>query len=892
MNLLRRLYAVALLRLRSLFGKTRVDRELERELAFHIDQQIQENISHGMSAEQARRVAIRSLGGMTQVQEECRDMRRINQLETIWNDLRYGVRTLRRTPGFTVVLVLTMALAIGANSAIFSVINGVLLRPLPYPHPERLVCIYFNADTAPKFALNPFDLRDFRERNRAFDGVAGIAPFDAQLSGAGSEPVKLKSFAVTAGYFGMLGLSPELGRDFTTDDESPGHDRQAVLSNRLWRNRFASSGDIIGRTITVNAVPFTVVGVMPPGAQHPGNDYHSVPAGDTVDMWVPFTYDGDPNNRGNHFLNGFGRLKPGLTAEQGNADLSAVLSQLSGEHPGDQGWRVYLVPLYQETVGRSKRMLLVLLGAVALLLLIACVNAANLLLARSSARVREIAVRSALGAGRWRIVRQLLTESLLIAFAGAALGTVLALGGVRALVACLPAGFPRAGEIRLDSGVFAFALIIAVVTGLVFGLVPAITASRTDLQQSLREGGHGATGGRRQLRLRNFLVVGETGLACVLLIAGGLMLHSFVTLLGADPGFRPQQVLTASISLPPEQYPDFPKVIPFFQQLTARLESVPGVQFAGIGSDVPWTGYDENANGYRIEGRSAEYNSKTTSRFHTASPDYFQALGVPLMSGRFFTDQDGHDAQTVIIVNQTMANRYWPGEDAIGKRITFRSNPATDKDWMQIVGVVGDVKDQPDSGAAGPAFWWPYLQNPNGSVLVVLRSSSGAAVLAGQLRDTVRELDPGLAIGDLRVMNQVVDAAISSQRFALFLVALFAALALVLATIGMYGVISYSVNQRMHEFGVRVALGAKPWGLTALIVGQGLRLGIVGAAIGLLCAAGLGRVLSTLLYGVGDKDPFTFASVAVLTLITTTLACYIPARRASYADPTRSLRSE
>jgi predicted permease len=891
MNRLRRLYAMAFLRLRSLFAKAGVERELERELSFHLNQQIEENIGRGMLPDEARRVAIRSLGGMAQIQEECRDMRRTDLVETIWNDLRYAFRTLCRTPGFAVVLVLTMALAIGANSAIFSVINGVLLRPLPYPNPDRLVCIYFNSDAQPKFALNPYDFRDFRERNRTFESVAAISPYNAQLSGSGGEPVKLTSLAVTAGYFGMLGVSPELGREFTTDDELPGHGRLAVLSNRLWRSQFGSAGDIIGRTITINALPFTVVGVMPPTARHPGNNYHAVADGDTVDLWAPFTFEGDPNSRGSHFINGFGRLKPGVSVEQGNADLSAVLSVLAREHPGDQGWRVKLTPLYQETVGSSRRMLLVLLGAVALLLLIACVNAANLLLARSSARVREIGIRSALGAGRWRIIRQLLTESLLIAFAGAALGTLFAVGGVRALVASLPAGFPRAAEIRLDFGVFMFTLIVAVVTGLAFGLVPALTASRTDLQHSLREGGRGATGGGRQLRLRNFLVVGETGLACVLLIAAGLMLHSFVNLLRADPGFRPQQVLTASVSLPREHYSTDPRIVQFYDELVTRLQSIPGVQSAAVGTDLPWTGYDENA-GFSVEGRSAEYNSQTAARYHGASVDYFRALGIPLVSGRFFTRHDDQNAPHVMIVNQAMANRYWPGEDPIGKRVTFSSNPVSDKDWVQIVGVVKDIKDHPDSPSAGPAFWFSYAQQPYENMSVVVRSSSNPALLMSDLRSAVRQLDSGLAVGDMRVMGQVVDAAVSSQRFALFLVGLFAALALVLATIGMYGVVSYSVNQRMHEFGVRMALGARPWGLMRMIVGQGLKLAIVGAAIGLLCAAALGRLLSSLLYGVGDRDPFAFAGVALLTLITATLACYVPARRASYADPTQSLRSE
>jgi predicted permease len=651
----------------------------------------------------------------------------------------------------------------------------------------------------------------------------------------------------------------------------------------------------VGRTITLNAVSFTVAGVMPPGVQHPGNDYHAVPDGDTVDVWYPFTFEGNPNNRGSHFMDGIGRLKPGVTPEQANADLSGILNQLAKEH-GYGGWRIYVVPLYREMVGRTQHMLFVLLGAVGLLLLIACVNAANLLLARSSVRRREIAVRSALGAARWRIVRQLLTESLLIAFAGAALGTLLAVGGVRALVSLLPPGFPRAAEVHLNLTVFAFTLLIALLTGLLFGLVPALAASRTDIQQSLREGGRASTGTRHQLRLRDVLVVGETGLACVLLIAAGLMLHSFVNLLRADPGFRPQQVLTASISLPGAQYKEIPQIRRFYMQLTDNLASLPGVRSAGMGTDLPWTGYDENT-GFDVEGRSAAANGNNSARYHAASPDYFRTMGVPLLHGRFFTAHDDAGSANVLIVNEAMAKRYWPGpdpaQDAIGKRITFDDHPK-EKDWFRVVGVVGDVRDHADSSAGHPAFWWALAQMPGPfrDMSVVLRSERDPVLLTNQLRLAVRRLDPGLALADVRLMNQIADEAVASQRFALFLVGLFGALALVLATIGMYGVISYSVNQRMQEFGMRMALGAKPWDLMRLILGQGVKRAVVGAALGLLCAAAFARLLGNLLYGVSGADPVTFAAVGLLALGTAAMACYVPARRAAGADPMHSLRAE
>jgi predicted permease len=887
---MKRLLDIFLLRVRSLAGRTQVERELDRELSFHLDQLTEENIARGMSPSDARAGAKRSLGGVSQIQESCRDMRRTNHIETLWNDLRYAIRTLGRTPGFTIVIVLTLALSIGANSAIFSVIQGVLLRPLPFAQPDRLVRVYFQSDSQPKFPLNPNDFRDFRERTRTFESLAAMTRHDVQLSGSSADPVMLRGFLVTAGYFGTLGLKPARGRDFTTGDEMAERGRLAILSDRLWRSRFSADPNILGHTITLNTETFTIVGVMPPGAQHPGNTFQAVADGDTVDLWMPFFLYEYPDDRGSHYLDTFGRLKRGATQADASADLSSVLQQLIKEHTG-RGWRIYTIPLYQETVGRSKRMLLVLFAAVGLLLLIACVNAANLLLARSSARVREIAVRSALGAARGRIVRQLLTESLVIAVAGAALGTLLAYGGVRVLVSFLPADFPRASAIRLDSTVFAFTLLVAILTGLLFGLVPALTASRTDLQNSLRESGRSTTGSTSQLRLRNLLVIGETGLACVLLIAAGLMLHSFVNLLRADPGFEPQQVLTASLSLPYQRYREVPRRVAFYKQLIANLEALPGVQYAGAGTDLPWTGYDGNADGYKIEGRSDEYNDKTTSRYHVATSDYFRALGIPLVGGRFFDGREDRDGPYVIIVNETMANRYWPGESAVGKRISFRSRPQ-EKDWMQIIGIVRDVKDEPNSISNHPAFWMPHSQQTERNLFIAMRSSSDPSMLANQFRVAVRQLDPELAVADLRTMNQISSTALSIQRFSLFLVGLFALLALVLATFGMYGVISYSVNQRMHEFGLRMALGARPSDLLRLILGQGLTLSILGTAAGLLCAAALTKVLGSLLYGVGATDPVTFSAVALLALATTTLACYLPARRAADADPMHSLRAE
>ncbi|HLY18447.1 MAG TPA: ABC transporter permease [Bryobacteraceae bacterium] len=880
------------LRLRTLARRGRVEDDLERELSFHLAQQIEENLAAGMPPAEARRAALRRIGGVAQIEEECRDMRRTDYIENFWRDLRYALRILAASPGFTLVMVLTLALSIGANSAIFSVIDGVLLKPLPYPQADRLARIFFHSANYPTFPLNPFDFRDFRARNRSFESLAGYTRGDLQLSGTG-QPERYAGFRITAGYFHTLGLRPAFGREFETNDEIPGNGRLVIVSDRLWRSRLAADPHILGRKIVLDAEPFTVVGVMPPGADHPGNEYRAVAHGQTVDLWWPFTFEGNPAQRGSHYLEVIGRLRRAVSPVQGQAEMNALIAQLAREHPGAlAGWQALVIPLYQEIVGPSQRLLWVLLGAVGLVLLIACANAANLLLARATSRQREIAVRAALGAGRWRLVRQMLTESLLLTVLGGALGAATAAAGVKILVSLLPAGFPRADAIHLNAGVLAYTLLITLATGIIFGLAPALQAARPDLQQSLREGSRGATSNARHVRLRSVLVVGETALACVLLIGAGLMLHSFVRLLRTDPGFRPEHLLTASISLPDAAYKpkDAP---PAWSRLLASLSSTAGIRAAGVGTDLPWTGYDDNLGGFTIEGKKPPVNQEFHARYHVASPDYFRALGIPLVRGRYFTDGDNMQAPLALIINQSMARRYWPNEDALGKRMTFDDQPK-EKDWMTIVGIVGDVKDKPDSLSAQMALWWPLRQAPVSvnDMSIVLRGTSDPALLANDLRRAVRQLDPRLAVANIRPMADIADANVSTPRFALFLVALFAALALTLAAIGIYGVIAYSVSQRMHEFGLRMALGAKPADVLRLVLRQGVRLALFGVLLGLAGALALGRVLRSLLYEVSAADPTTFTSVSLAALAIAALACYVPARRATAADPAKALRAE
>ncbi len=888
-----RWWDVLRMRFRSLAKRQRVETELDKELRYHIELQTEENIAAGMNAREAQEAASRMFGGVSQIQEECRDMRQTQYLDNFLQDLRYAVRMLGKSPAFTVVIVLTLALSIGANSAIFSVIDGVLLKPLPYPQAERIARVFYRSASYAKFPLNPWDFLDFRARNRSFENFAMYTHADVQLSGMGSDPVKLSAFRISSGYFRVLGVQSARGREFDFPEERPGNGNVVILSDRVWRNQFGAATDILGRKVLLDSQPYTVVGVMRAGVDHPGNSYNSVAYGDTVDAWTPFTFDGNPNNRGSHYVEGIGRLKPGVTAEQAAADINGIMTELASQHEGDKGWTIYMVPIFQEIVGPVHKMLLVLLGAVGLVLLIACVNVANLLLARAVARQREIAMRAALGASRGRLVRQMLAESLLISVLGGALGALLAIVGVRVLVTFLPAGVPRLDAIHVNGVVFGFTVAIALATGLIFGLVPGVQASRTDPQQGLRDGGRGSSGSGRQTKLRAALVVGEVGLACLLLVGAGVLLRSFVNLLKTEPGFRPEHVLTAEIALPDATYKDKTAVADFYTRMLTNLSALPGTRSVGAGTDLPWTGYDENMGGFTIEGKTPPPNDEFHARYHTASPDYFRAVGIPLVRGRSFDERDKKDSQRTLIINDVMARRYWQGEDVIGKRITFDDKPK-ESDWFTVVGVVGDVKDKPESAGAEPAFWWPLMQQPFAfrSMTIALRANTDPTLLAGSVRKLVRDLDPNLAVANVRLMDKIADENFSTPRFALFLVGLFAGLALLLAAIGIYGVISYSVSQRMHEFGMRVALGASSWNLIKMVMKQGVLLTVIGVGIGLGCALALAGVLDSLLYGVSARDPLTLLGVAAIALFTATLASLPSARRATGADPITSLRAE
>jgi predicted permease len=878
-------------RLRALFRRNAEETELNDELRFHFERQVEKYKLLGMPEEEARRRARLTFGGHEQVKEDCREARGTSFVENARQDLRYAIRQLRGNPTFAIVILMTLALSIGANSAIFSVIDSVLLKPLPYRQPDKLVRIFLTNPVFPKFPLNPFDFRDFRARSKSFDGVAAFTRGDMQLSGSGV-PVRLNGIGITSGFFRVLGLTPELGREFSAKEEIEGNDLQVILSDRIWRTRFGASPDIIGRKVTFNARPFTVVGVMPPGTAHPGNEYQPLAYGEDVDVWWVFAFAGDPSNRGSHYMETLGRLKQDVTLAQANAEMNTLLTQISNEHGGYGSWKMLVISLNDEVVGASRQLLLVLLGAVGMVLLIACANAANLMLTRAAARQREIAVRVALGAPRSRVVRQLLTESLLIACVGGVLGLAVALVGVKMLVSFLPANFPRVHDIHVSAPVFLFTLLVSVATGVLFGLTPALQASRTDPREGLHKGSRATTGSGHQSRLRNALVISEVGLACVLLIGAGLMLRSLLNLMHLDRGFQQEHLLTAMLSLPREQYKTDEIRAHFSAELIAGLQSLPGVESVGVGSDLPWTGYNDNTS-LSIEGKQAPPHEGFHARYHMASPDYFRALGTPLMRGRFFTDADKQDAPRVILINHAMAERYWPGEDVVGRRITFEDHPK-DKDWLRVVGVVGDVKDQPSSPSAEPAFWWPGFQvaTPFPNMLLVIRANSDPQLLVNAIRSQVARLDPALAVANVQSMDQIVTSSVATPRFAFILVGMFGGVAILLAAIGTYGVIAYSVSQRTPEFGLRMALGARRFDVLRLVLLQAGKLILSGTVIGVLLALIVARTLKSLIYNVSPADPLTFAAIGFSVILIAIVACYIPAWKATEADPMIALRAE
>lgn len=873
------------LRLRSLFRRGEMDHELDEELRFHIEQKAEEYVAKGFDPIEAWRRAVLDMGGIELRKEECRDMRKVNWLHNLLQDLRYGARTLAKNPGFTAVAVLTLALGIGANTAIFSLVDGILLRPLPYREPDRLVTFLQSYPSVGlnRWGISQFLFASFRDQAGSFELSAAHTSAGLNLTGL-EEPVRVQAANVTVALFDVLGVKPAFGRAFLPEEDVPGKNVVCILSDRLWRSHFNSDPQIIGKSLRLNDAPFQVVGVMPPGFHFPRLE---------TDLWIPLGL--NPQRRFGFMFSGLARLKHGVSPAQAEAETTGIQWNLARQSdnppPAGADLKMIVMPLPRAVTRTVRTPLFVLLGAVGFVLLIVCANIANLLLARVTARKREIALRIALGASPQRIVAQLLTESLLLAFLGAFFGALLAYWLV-GLIARLPLeGIPRITEVQVSTSVLLFTAALAVATGVLFGLAPALRAYSIGTSAGLREGVR-STASPASRRINNSLVAAQVALSIVLLIGAGLLLRSFAHLLAVDPGFRPENLLTMRISLPIRTYDSPGKRTQFYEGLIERVRSLPGVRAAGLISNLPIQS-DGWSDGYSIEGHDRPGPVQPNALIRVAFPGYFQALGIPLLRGRDFSTTDRGDSERVTIVDDSLARLYWPDGDAIGKRIRFGWDTSDDA-WMTIVGVVGSVKHSGPAETWYPHWYLPFRQRDNATqqMSLAVRTTSDPSAATPAIRAQVRALDPNLPVFGVRTMSEMVDESLSNQRLTNILLGAFAATALLLAAVGIYGVMSLGVTGRTQEFGIRIALGAKRGDVFRLVVGQGMRIAAVGVAAGVLGALGVTRFLQTLLFEVSPADPITFVGVAVVLGGTAFAACYLPARRATRVDPMVALRYE
>jgi predicted permease len=873
-----------------LLSRRTADAEFKHELETHLDLLTEENVRRGMTPEEARRAARIRLGGESQLKEINRELRGLPMIETLLQDTRFALRMLFKNPGFTIVAVLTLALGIGANTAIFSVVYAVLLKPLPYAQPDQLFNVY-QAEPQEGIPVDGWSYQNFldlREQNHIFTEIAGTQHHQLTLTGRG-EPTVVNTSVVTPELFSVFGEKPLSGRNFLPEDGKPGAPPVVILSENLWRGYFGEDPNIIGTSIDLDARPFTVVGIMPSSFRFPQLT-------ESDQLWIPVVQ--DPlfgpwtPRRGGHWLRVTGRLKPGVSVEQAQAELDAISARLARNFPAENtGWTIGMTSLQENIVGDSRSPLLVLLAAVGLVLLIACANIANLLLTRATSRAREIAVRAALGAGRARIVRQLVSEAAVLGLLGGVAGIALAYWGVQALSSLLPASLPRMNAIRVDSLVLAFALLLSAIASCAFGLAPALFAANTNLQASLREGGGRSGESRSRRRARSFLAAGEIALAMVLLVAAGLLLRSFSKLVSVSPGFDPQHIVNADISLPQFQYSKPQQWIAFSDELVARIHAEPGLQDSAVA--VPRPIADGCANlGFDIVGSPPlSPGSSRTADFVSVSPNYFHVMDIPLLSGRLFDQRDVFSSPRATVISKELAREYFPNQDPLGKQLFFgfAYNPG---EAREIVGIVGDVRDEGLGQAPGPMMYVPFDQFPLWGANLVIKSTLGVSTISAAVRRQVQAIDKDLPVTDVTKMPDIINASVAQPRFRTFLLGLFAAIALVLAATGIFGVISYSVSRRTNEIGVRVALGASRGMILRMILRETLTLALAGLAVGLPCALAASRFVGHLLFDVSPNDPIILGAVTLVLLTVAILAGYLPARRAMRVDPLVALRYE
>jgi predicted permease len=881
---------------RNLFARAEVERELDEELRAYIDELTAEKMKSGMNAGAARRAALVEAGGVEQIKEEVRDTRKGALVETTLQDLKYGARLLRRAPGFAFIAVLTIALGIGANSAIFSVINAVVLKPLAYPAPGQLMFITSQFPTLgfEKFWVSPPEYFEYREQTRTFADIAAYRTGAVNLS-EGDQPERVNAMFATANTFKVLGVSPIRGRAFTAEEDRPNVDPVAVLSHELWTRKLGADPAVVGRRIEINGRKTTVVGIAAPGF-----DLHEARA----QVWMPMGLDpSNRQNRGSHFLYLVGRLKPSVTEARAESELGTMLKTQwralipSGHVPNDSTHRFQIVPLQEEVVGNVRVALWVLQGAVVLVLLIACANVANLLLARAEVRHKEFATRTALGAGRGRILRQFMAEGILLAVLGAALGLVVARWGLRTLLAANPGSIPRAAEIGLDPTVLAFTVGIAVLTGIIFGLAPLLHVSEHAVAVAIKEGGARSTTTGARNRVRRGLVVAEIALAVMLVIGAGLLLRSFRNLTAVDAGFDPRDMITFGLVLPSATYPQTgERSVQATTDLMRRLDEIPGVdEVAAVQGLPPFRLV--NANDTQFEGIPQEPGKppQNVDYYQTTTADYFKTMRIRIKQGRGFNGSDA-GGPPVVVVNEALAKRFYQNQNPVGRRIRPGFGPNTP--WFTVVGVAENVKQGGLEADPGTELYFNYEQGPRivqfapGTMNIVMRSSRSVDQLAPQIRRAVSATDRSLPIVQLRTMEEVFGDSVTRQRFLSLLLGIFAVVALVLAAIGTYGILSYMVTERQREIGIRMALGAGSGQVVRLVLGQGLGMAIIGIGLGVVGALGLSRLTTSLLFGVSPADPVTFGAVAGVIALVAMVACVVPTRRATRVDPLAAIRME
>jgi putative ABC transport system permease protein len=869
-----------LFRLVGIFGRKTRERDLVEELESHLQMHIDDNVRAGMTPQEARRQALIKLGGIAQTKEEYRRQRGLPVIEEMWQDLRFGARVLLKQPAFTFVAVLTLALGIGANTTIFSVVNAVLLKALPYHNSQRLVLISSADQSAGLGTFSAPEAQDFAAQLTTLEDFAAMQSQSINLTG-GAQPERVRGAFVTANFFEVFNLLPTIGRTFARGEDQPGAERVVVVNEGFWRRHLNSDTELAGRKVILNGEPYSIIGVVPGSFQHPLDD--------EVEVWTTVQrFPSYAARRDARFLFGIGHLKPGVTPAQSQIEANTVAARMAQAYPNESAGRGAMVELLEEMMVRNIRpILLTLFAAVGCILLIACFNLANLTLARGTARQKEFALRSALGASRGRLARQLLTETTLLALLGGIIGLLIARWGTDLLLAVNPDVLPR-GEVRLDAPVLLFTLGASLVTGFLFGLVPAWQMSRLDLNTSLKEGGRSVGDGTGALRARSVLVVVQVALALVLLVGGALFIKSFYRLLQVDPGFKTENLLTLEYRLPRNKYVEPAAQWEFHRQVVEQLRAVPGVQSAALVRGLPLTGNSASVRIILPDGETPPKGQEPQAQFNTATPDYFATMGIPLTQGRLFNEGDRLETPVVLVINQNMARRFWPGQDPIGKQIKIVDDETTGT----VIGVVGDAKHDWLSEEQRPQIYVSYSQSPGLFATVVLRTKVEPMSLSQAVREAVWKVDKDQPVWKVRTLESLLAYNVADKRFLMLLMVVFAALALTITAVGLYGVVNYTVGRRTHEIGVRMALGARRGDVLKLVISQGMRLAITGMGVGLIASFVLTRFIQSLLFGVSATDTLTFTSVAGLLGGVALLACYIPAWRATKVDPLIALRRE